>query len=104
MPISIMALILGALAGVGAVTTTSMEVITLEEIIAWFREHREVQEGKPNVEAVTIYENYSGGVRIMQGFFDADTERFLIARRLDGKSLDEELAAAHRRHQVAIYK
>lgn len=100
--IAIILKIFGVAAGTAAVA--SIVILTIDEIMNWFRNHRNLALSDANNVGVTIKEAMSSGnFVIVQGVFNKRTHKMVDSRKIKAKQLDAELMRRHSRERVVEY-
>lgn len=100
--IAIILKIMGAIAGTAAVA--SIVILTIDEILNWFKNHRNLALSDINNVGVTIKEAmHSGNYVVVQGVFNKRTHKMVASRKIEAKQLDSELMRRHSREHVVEY-
>lgn len=100
--IAIILKIFGLAAGTAAVA--SIVILTIDEIMSWFRNHRNLAVSDFNNVGVTIKEAMEGGnFVVVQGVFNKRTHKMAASRKIKAKQLDAELMRRHSRERVVEY-
>ena len=94
-------LILWLLLGAGV---ASVVLLSLKDIMDWFRaRHNLLQSDRDNV-AKTIVESLKNGhYKVVQGIFNTRTGRTLESRTMEAADLDSELARLHSGRREVIH-
>ncbi|MBL1098992.1 hypothetical protein [Streptomyces coffeae] len=102
--LSLLAMVLVALGGLGAVAVVYVVMVTIEFLTDWFRARSERLQTDPDLRAITVADDIrNGNVAYIQGLFDTSLEKFVDSRRVEGKQADERVRRAHSAHQVAVW-
>ena len=97
-PISIIVwLLLGA--GIASVV-----VLTMKEVLDWFRaRNRLLQSDRANVAKTIVESLNNGNYKVVQGVFNTRSSRMLESRTLEAAHLDSELARLHNGRREVIH-
>ncbi|SRR5258708_3146043 len=103
-PITI-ALILKAIAVItGGVAIASIVILTIDEILKWFKSYRNLALTDINIVGTTIKEAmHNGNYIIVQGVFNKRSQKMVASRKIEAKQLDSELMRRHSSERVVIY-
>jgi hypothetical protein len=100
--IAILLKIFGVIAGTAAVA--SIVILTIDEILNWFKNHRNLAVSDFNNVGVTIKEAmHNGNFVVVQGVFNKRTNSMVASRKIEAKQLDSELMRRHSRERVVEY-
>lgn len=86
-------------------TVVYLAIITVDAVINWFRNKREiVQSDRDNV-AFTIKENMDNGRYVVyQGVFNRSTEQLVDGQKLEADQIDDELRTMHDQQPMVVYQ
>lgn len=87
-----------------AVATIVIALLTLNEVLSWFSQHKSIVVGNRDRIAVTIKKAMdNGNVNVIQGVFSKNQKKLVESRSIQAKELDSQLAAKHRNREVVEY-
>ncbi len=99
------ALLLKVIALAGSRTTElNVFLLTYDEIIDWFTDHRALMESEKGTFAFTLQQKLAADhYKTIQGFFNEPTHRIVTARSIVSQRVDSKVAAIHTTEELAIY-
>jgi hypothetical protein len=98
-------MLLTILAIAATLVAVTIALLTIGAIVDWFRSRNDILESDKDKVAVTIQEALqSGNYRTVQAIYDRDTDTVVDIRKVDAKSVDEKVRAAHQDSDLVVWK
>jgi len=88
-----------------ALAIVILVVLTLKDVIAWFKARTTAYHKDAENVAFTIKEDLKAGkYTIIQGIFNKRTATFVDGRKVECDQVDKDLAAAHTNSKLVVYE